>query len=190
MTKICIIPARGGSKRIPKKNSKLFLGKPIIAYSIEAAMKSQLFDVVMVSTDDEEIASIAIEYGAKIPFMRSAEASNDYATTFEVIKEVLEVYKEKYHRQFDTACCIYPTAPFVNAVDLKNSFKTLIAFNFDTVFPVMKFGFPVQRALKRNNDGKSFFKPSGNCMILLSVILSVPKRLVFTFIFSTYLSSI
>lgn len=111
MSKICIIPARGGSKRIPRKNIKIFLGKPIIAYSIQAAIKSNLFDVVMVSTDDFEIAEIAKSYGASVPFMRSKENSDDYSGTFDVIKEVLESYK-KEGVYFNQACCIYPTAPF------------------------------------------------------------------------------
>ena len=112
MKNIAIIPARGGSKRIPRKNIKPFMGKPIIAYSIEAALQSGLFDEVMVSTDDEEVAEIACGYGAKVPFMRSAETSNDYAGTADVILEVLEMYKER-GREFDTVCCIYSTAPFV-----------------------------------------------------------------------------
>ena len=93
MRNLAIIPARGGSKRIPRKNIKPFMGKPIIAYSIEAALESGLFDEVMVSTDDEEIAAVAKQYGAKVPFMRSAEAANDYATTFDVIEEVLNTYR-------------------------------------------------------------------------------------------------
>ena len=117
MKNICIIPARGGSKRIPRKNIKTFMGKPIIAYSIEAALQSGLFDEVMVSTDDEEIAEIACGYGAKVPFMRSAETSNDYAGTADVILEVLEMYKER-GRVFDTVCCIrYPIQRSLHIVD-------------------------------------------------------------------------
>ena len=111
MKNIAIIPARGGSKRIPRKNIKSFMGKPIIAYSIEAALQSGLFEEVMVSTDDDEIARIARECGAKVPFMRSAETSNDYAGTADVILEVVKMY-EMLGNKFDTVCCIYPTAPF------------------------------------------------------------------------------
>ena len=110
--KIAIIPARGGSKRIPKKNIKEFCGRPIICYAIEAALQSELFDEVMVSTDSEEIAEIARKYGASVPFMRSREAAGDYASTAQVIFEVLDEY-EKKGRRFDFGTCIYPTAPFV-----------------------------------------------------------------------------
>ena len=118
MSKIAIITARGGSKRIPKKNIRDFCGKPIIAYSIEAAIKSGLFDEVMVSTDSEEIKEIAIKYGASVPFMRSESTSNDYATTADVIREVIAEY-ENLGKNFDTICCIYPTAPFVTAADCR-----------------------------------------------------------------------
>src|SRR5687768_14060625 len=117
-TKIAIIPARGGSKRIPRKNIKEFLGKPIIAYSIEIALKSGLFDEVMVSTDDDEIAQIAKKYGASIPFMRSALNSDDHASTSDVIMEVINNYAQ-LGRQFTYACCIYPTAPLLSVYSLK-----------------------------------------------------------------------
>ena len=112
MRRLAIIPARGGSKRIPRKNIKAFLGKPIIAYSIETALNSGLFDEVMVSTDDDEIAEIAQSYGAVIPFKRSFSNSDDFATTIDVILEVLNAYKAK-GKVFDYGCCIYPTAPFI-----------------------------------------------------------------------------
>jgi pseudaminic acid cytidylyltransferase len=120
MKKIAIIPARGGSKRIPRKNIKDFLGKPIIAYSIEAALKCDLFEEVMVSTDDEEIAEIAIQFGANVPFLRSAKNANDSATTIDVIKEVTEDYANN-NKIFDFTCCIYPCAPFVTQRILKKS---------------------------------------------------------------------
>ncbi len=159
MANLCIIPARGGSKRIPKKNIKDFLGKPIIAYSIEAAINSGLFDEVMVSTDDAEIAEVARKYGAKIPFLRTAETANDYATTFDVIEEVLLKYKE-FNKIFDFTCCLYACAPFVTDKKLADSFKILQKNDFDSVFPVMSFGFPIQRALKKGIDNKiNFFYP-------------------------------
>ena len=114
MSRLAIITARGGSKRIPKKNIKDFCGKPIIAYSIEAAMESGLFDEVMVSTDSTEIAETAEKYGAVIPFMRSEKTADDYATTADVILEVIEKYRD-LGKTFDYICCIYPTAPFVTA---------------------------------------------------------------------------
>lgn len=155
---LCIIPARGGSKRIPRKNIKDFLGKPIIAYSIEAALKSGLFSEVMVSTDDEEIAKVAEKYGAKIPFMRSEKTADDYATTLDVINEVVKDF-EKVGQIFDSVCCIYATAPFVSDMHLKKSFESFEAHHFDAVFPVMAFGFPVQRALRVNNQTSEFVYP-------------------------------
>ncbi len=145
MRNLCIIPARGGSKRIPRKNINLFMGKPIIAYSIEAALKSGLFDEVMVSTDDEEIAEVSRRYGAKVPFMRSAETSNDYAGTADVILEVLKMYKEQ-GREFDTVCCIYSTAPFVTADRLIEAYSKLTG-GIDSVFTCVAYSYPVQRSL-------------------------------------------
>lgn len=155
---ICIIPARGGSKRIPRKNIKYFLGKPIIAYSIEAALKSNLFDVVMVSTDDKEIAVIAEEFGAEVPFFRSAENSDDFASTIDVICEVLGVFKEN-GVFFDNFCCIYPTAPFVTSKNLNQAYSVLIEKKYDTVFPIVKYGYPIQRALKVKNGNVSMIMP-------------------------------
>ena len=114
MSAIAIITARGGSKRIPRKNIKDFCGKPIIAYSIAAAIESGCFDEVMVSTDTEEIADIARSFGAKVPFLRSGETSGDHATTADVLLEVLRRYAQE-GRTFDLTCCLYPTAPFVTA---------------------------------------------------------------------------
>jgi N-acylneuraminate cytidylyltransferase len=153
MSKLAIIPARGGSKRILRKNIKLFLGKPIIAYSIEAALKSKLFDEVMVSTDDEEIREIALKYGAKVPFLRSETNANDFATTAAVINEVLEVYKTR-NKLFKYCICIYPTAPFVSGNLLIKAFKKLKKDKLDAVFSVLKYGFPIQRAMKINKEDK------------------------------------
>ena len=150
MKNIAIITARGGSKRIPKKNIKDFCGKPIIAYSIEAALDSRAFDEVMVSTDSEEIAGIAERYGAAVPFMRSEAASNDYATTADVLAEVLAEYK-KLGREFDTMCCIYPTAPFVTAGKLKDAAELFKGSGCDSLMTVVRFGFPTQRALLIDN---------------------------------------
>lgn len=156
MANLCIIPARGGSKRIPRKNIKLFLGKPIIAYSIEAAIRSGLFDEIMVSTDDAEIAEIAIQYGAKVPFLRNPVTANDHATTFDVIQEVILEY-EKRDRYFGFTCCIYACAPFITEKKLAQACELLLKEQFDTVFPVMRFGFPVQRSLKMDEVGKINF---------------------------------
>lgn len=148
---LAIITARGGSRRIPHKNIKKFCGKPIIAYSIEAALESGIFDEVMVSTDDERIKDIAIKYGANVPFMRSNENSNDNATTQDVLLEVLNMYK-KQGKQFDYGCCIYPTAPFITDDKLKESYEKLIKSDADTVLPVVSFSFPPQRCFVIEND--------------------------------------
>jgi len=153
MKPLAIIPARGGSKRIPRKNIKLFLGKPIIAYSIEAAIKSDLFGMVMVSTDDQEIADIAKSFGATVPFFRSKENADDFASTVDVLKEVLATYK-KNEKSFECACCIYPTAPFITAALLKESYDRLIKENLDSVFPALQYSYPIQRALKLNGNNK------------------------------------
>lgn len=146
MAAIAIITARGGSKRIPKKNVREFCGKPILAYSIEAALQSGLFDEVMVSTDSAEIAEVAKRCGARVPFMRSEKTSNDYATTNEVLAEVLAEYAALGQR-FDWFCCIYPTAPFLTAQRLKQAFATLGATGCQAVMPVVRFSFPPQRGL-------------------------------------------
>lgn len=147
MKRIAIIPARGGSKRIPRKNIRDFLGKPIIAYSIEAALKSSLFEEVMVSTDDEEIAAIARQYGARVPFMRSQKNADDFATTAEVLLEVLHTY-ESDDQTFDFACCVYPTAPLLQPGSLTQAYHLLTATPYDTVFPVLRFSYPIWRSLK------------------------------------------
>lgn len=153
MRNIAIIPARGGSKRIPRKNIKNFMGKPIIAYSIEAAINSGLFDEVMVSTDDAEIAEIANKYGAKVPFMRSAETANDYATTAEVIEEVIVMYKIQ-NKSFDTITCIYPTAPFVTKDILFNAFDKLNKENYSSIFSIVAYSYPVQRSLRISDENR------------------------------------
>ena len=145
MKSLCVITARGGSKRIPLKNIREFCGKPIIAYSIQAALESGLFDEVMVSTDDQQIANIAAQYGAKVPFMRSNSTSDDYATTDDVLKEVIAKYRSS-GREFDVLCCIYPTAPFVTAEKLESAAKLLIEAAADMVMPMVRFSFPPQRS--------------------------------------------
>jgi len=151
MKNLCIIPARGGSKRIPRKNIKPFMGKPIIAFSIEAAKASGLFDEVMVSTDDEEFADVARQYGASVPFLRSEKTSNDFAGTEDVMLEVLDEYK-KLGKEFDNFCCLYSTAPFVTADRLKEAYK-LLNDDVDAAFTVVQYSYPVQRSLKKNAKG-------------------------------------
>lgn len=152
MKNLAIIPARGGSKRIPRKNVKPFLGKPMLAYSIEAALATGLFDEVMVSTDDEEIAEVARQYAAKVPFMRSAETANDFATTADVLNEVLRNYKEK-GIEFDNFCCIYATAPMTQASQITSAFNRLISSDFTVVYPVVAFSYPIWRCLDLAEDG-------------------------------------
>lgn len=151
MKNLAIIPARGGSKRIPRKNIKTFMGKPIIAYSIEIALQSELFDEVMVSTDDEEIAEVAKECGAGVPFLRSPETANDYATTAEVLLEVLSEYK-KNGICFDYVCCIYPTAPFITTLNLSIAYNKLLDKSYDCVFTIVPYSYPVLRSLDFIDD--------------------------------------
>lgn len=151
MAAVAIITARGGSKRIPRKNVKEFCGRPIIVYSIEAALESGLFDEVMVSTEDEEIAGIAKAAGARVPFMRSGENAGDYASTDDVLLEVLEAYREQ-GREFDSFCCLYPTAPFVTADKLRRAMQLLD--KADSVMPVVAFSFPPQRCMILNEEGE------------------------------------
>lgn len=155
MKYIAIITARGGSKRIPRKNIKEFCGKPILAYSIEAAVSSGIFDTVMVSTDDEEIARLAERYGAEVPFYRSGEAANDFATTADVLLEVLSEY-EKREQRFDGVCCIYPTAPFVTGERLQRARELFREKEADSVLPVVRFGFPPQRCVVLEGDYLQF----------------------------------
>lgn len=150
MKRLCIIPARGGSKRIPRKNIKPFMGKPIIAYSIEAALKSAVFDEVMVSTDDKEIADVARRYGASVPFLRSAETSNDYATTVDVLLEVVNKYKEQ-GICFDVICCLYSTAPFVTSGRLIEA-ASQISDRVDACFTIVQYSYPIQRSLIINES--------------------------------------
>ncbi len=159
MSSIAIITARGGSKRIPRKNIKDFLGKPIIAYSIEAALGSGVFDEVMVSTDDEEIAEIAKKYGAKVPFFRSEATSNDFATTADVILEVLDYYNKNLEKTFDHFICIYPTAPFVTADKLKDAYGQFKREDADSLVPVVRFSFPPQRGFKCENGIIQYLHP-------------------------------
>ena len=146
MSNLCIIPARGGSKRIPRKNIKLFLGKPIISYCIQAALETNLFDEVMVSTDDDEIKKIAIEFGAKVPFLRTNKNSNDFSTISDVLIEVIQKYKES-GKFFENICCILPTAALIIPVKIIESFSKIINSNYKTVVPVIKFAYPIQRSL-------------------------------------------
>ena len=147
---LAMITARGGSKRIPRKNIKEFCGKPILAYSIEAALSSGAFEEIMVSTDDPEIAEIAKKYGASVPFFRSEATANDFASTDDVIMEVLKTY-EALGKHFDCFCCIYPTAPFVTGSRLKEAMDLLKTS--DSVMPVVPFSYPPQRGLLISEEG-------------------------------------
>ena len=152
MNILAIIPARGGSKRIPKKNIKDFCGKPVISYSIGAALRSRCFDEVMVSTDSEEIAEVARKYGAEVPFMRSAKAADDYATTADVLLEVLDEY-ERRGRRFDAIACIYATAPFIRGYRLREACRLLESGECESAFTCVEYSYPVQRGLRVCSDG-------------------------------------
>lgn len=152
MSIVAVITARGGSKRIPRKNIKEFMGKPMLAYAVEAAVNSKVFDEVMVSTDDVEIAEIARQFGAKVPFMRSEKTANDFATTADVLDEVISEYK-KSGKTFDELCCIYPCVPFLTADVIKNAYEKFKTSGADRLTPVVKYSFPIQRAFKLNEQG-------------------------------------
>lgn len=158
MRNIAIITARGGSKRIPDKNIREFCGKPIIAYSIEAAKRSGIFDVVMVSTDSETIADIAKRYGADVPFMRSEETSDDYASTADVLKEVIGKYRIR-GEEFDILTCIYPTAPFVTGKKLIQAMDRMMATSADSLIPVVQFSYPPQRGFVIEEGALSYREP-------------------------------
>jgi len=150
---ICVVPARGGSKRIPRKNIKVFNGKPIIAYSIEAALESNCFDQVIVSTDDNKIAEVAKTYGAKVPFIRPAALSNDYAGTIPVIKHTIE-WLENHNNTIDNVCCLYATAPFIQSQTIFKAFQQLQESKADYCFSATSFTFPIQRAIRITRDDK------------------------------------
>lgn len=149
--RVAIIPARGGSKRIPRKNIKLFAGLPIIAHSIKAAQESELFDRIIITTDDEEIADVARSFGAEIPFMRPKELSDDHTATISVIAHAVQTLQKQF--VIDTACCIYATAPFIRPEDIKSAYNALITHNKHYAFPVTTFPFPIQRSVKRDKEG-------------------------------------
>jgi len=155
---IAIIPARGGSKRIPRKNIRDFLGEPIISYPIKAALGSMLFEEVMVSTDDEEIARVAKTFGAVVPFMRSKETSNDFSTTAEVMIEVLKDYKQK-GCEFDMACCIYPTASLMTSARLKKAYELLVNSDASSLIPITKFSSSIWRSFKIEDNKIGFIWP-------------------------------
>lgn len=150
---IAIIPARGGSKRIPKKNIKDFFGKPLIAYSIEAALKSGLFDKIIVTTDDEEIASVAKKYGAEVPFMRPKELSDDFTNTKDVIDHALNFLKERGEK-YDYACTVYATAPLLESKYLIEGFEKLKNSDAINAFSCTSMPFPIQRTFKVSKDGR------------------------------------
>lgn len=151
--KLAIIPARGGSKRIPRKNVKLFCEKPMIAWSIEAALQSGCFDQVIVSTDDEEIAEVARHYGATVPFMRPAELSDDHTGTIPVIRHGIEWFHAQ-GQPVEHTCCLYATAPFVSPEDIRRGFDTLAEAGCDYAFSVTSYAFPIQRAIRLNAEGR------------------------------------
>ena len=145
--RLCIIPARGGSKRIPRKNIKEFLGQPVIAYSIKAAIDSQYFDKVIVSTNDAEIAEVAKSFGASVPFMRPDELADDYASTIPVVKHAIEWFDDQGQSPSEV-CCLYATAPFVRASTIRKAYEQMQSTQADYCFTATSFAFPIQRAIK------------------------------------------
>jgi len=157
MESIAIIPARGGSKRIPRKNIKSFAGKPAIARAIECAGASNLFSRIIVSTDDQEIATIARESGAEVPFIRSSRLSDDYTTTIEVIADALINLKEVSDPS-DLVCCVYPVTPLLHSSRLKEAKELLIGGDWDFVFGAIQFESPIERAFRKNATGEVLFR--------------------------------
>lgn len=157
--RLAVIPARGGSKRIPRKNIKLFYGKPMIAWSIEAALQSGCFDQVIVSTDDAEIAEVARQHGATVPFMRPAELSDDHTGTIPVIRHAVEWFNAQ-GLAVEQVCCLYATAPFVRVEDIQRGLKTLSETGCDYAFSVTSYPFPIQRAIYITEQGRvEMFNP-------------------------------
>lgn len=157
--KLAVIPARGGSKRIPRKNIKSFCGKPMIAWSIEAALQSGCFDHVVVTTDDTEIAEVARQCGAQVPFMRPIALSDDHTGTIPVIRHAIEWFSER-GQVSDQVCCIYATAPFICAADIQRGLDILTAAGSDYAFAVTKYPFPIQRSIRITDQGRvAMFNP-------------------------------
>ena len=152
MSVVAIITARGGSKRIPRKNIKSFMGRPMIAYAIDAALGSGIFEETMISTDDDEIAQIAKKHGADVPFMRSAMTSDDSATTSDVLNEVIVEY-QKRGKIFEHFCCIYPCVPFLDSDLLKRAYQKFLSSGADSLLPVVQYSSPIQRALQIDQKG-------------------------------------
>ncbi|MDC0992877.1 pseudaminic acid cytidylyltransferase [Alphaproteobacteria bacterium] len=149
---LCVIPARGGSKRIPRKNIRIFNGKPMIVYAIELARDSGLFEHIVVSTDDEETAQVAREFGAKTPFIRSEALADDYSPTAPVVADAI-VRCEALGWSIDKVCCIYPCVPLIQVSDLQETFRLLESHDADYLFPIVEFPAAIQRALRLGNDG-------------------------------------
>ena len=158
MENLAIIPARGGSKRIPGKNIINFFGKPLMSYSIETAKKFNGFKEIMVSTDDQEISSIAKEYGAEVPFMRSSKNSDHYAGLMDVVEEVIAAYRI-IGKSFDNVCCILPTAPLLTLNNLKKGYELLLSGDYYSVRPVVRFSYPIQRAYTMKDGMVEFIHP-------------------------------
>ena len=154
MTTVAIIPARGGSKRIPRKNLRKLAGKPAIAYPIELALKAGIFERVIVNTEDQEIASVAIQYGAEVPFLRGSELSDDFATTLDVVADATK--KLNLSNQ-DLLCCIYPVTPLLTAARLLQAYELLQKGAWDYVFPACEFTTPIERAFRKDSTGKVNF---------------------------------
>jgi len=151
--RLCVIPARGGSKRIPRKNIRLFAGKPIMVWSIQVAQESGLFDRIMVSTEDAEIADVAIRYGAEIPYLRPADLADDHTGTNAVVRQAI-VWHGEHGYTVDHACCLYATAPMVQSQFIKEGFELLINSDKAFVFSITRYHFPVQRAIRLNEHGE------------------------------------
>lgn len=164
MSAVAVIPARGGSRRIPRKNIKAFHGKPIIAYSIETALQTECFERVIVSTDDEDIAAVAKNYGAEVPFLREKSFADDYATTGQVMAHVIAQLALQGCEP-EIICCLYATAPLLQAADLRNGLAAIQDPLIDFAFSATSFAFPVQRALRINSDQRATMVNPENMLV-------------------------
>jgi len=168
---IAIITARGGSKRIPKKNIKEFFGKPMLHYAVNACVNAGIFSEIMVSTDSDEIAKAAQDGGAQVPFMRSEKTSDDVASTFDVLEEVIAEYK-MIGREFDTVCCVYPCVPFLSGQTLRNAYSQLAASDNDALLPMCRYPVPIEWAMRIENG---ILIPNDRAALLIRSQDIVPK---------------
>ncbi len=155
---LCIVMARGGSKRVPHKNKRMFNGRPMLAWPIEIALESELFSDVVISTDDNHIAELAVQYGAQLPFLRPIELASDFTTTAEVLRYTLSTLKEKHSKRYKYCCCLYGTSAMIRKEYLQNAFDKLASTDTECVYAVAEYSHPIERALQFNQDNSISYR--------------------------------